>query len=96
MNSKTFSVLFFLLYIVSLNVRADKNSSPLHKLKEGKEKITLKINIGGDTVGDFVAEESVFLLDDYPRFKTKDPIRNTDQPELYQTQRRYDFETTSA
>lgn len=53
----------------------------------GKERILLKVNVGGESVGGFLREKAVFDLSEYPRHQTKHAIKNTNTPEIFQTQR---------
>lgn len=51
------------------------------------QKISLKVNLGGGPVGDFLGEEQVLDMSGFSKNIAREPIQNTDQPELFQAQR---------
>lgn len=51
------------------------------------QKISLKVNLGGGPVGDFLGEEQVLDMTGFSKNVARVPIQNTDQPELFQSQR---------
>jgi Malectin domain len=51
-------------------------------------KVTLKVNLGGGPIGDFLGEDQVYdLSDEYPRQFSRVPVANTPLAEFFQTQR---------
>jgi hypothetical protein len=51
-------------------------------------KVTLKVNLGGGPIGDFLGEDQVYDLSaEYPRQFSRVPVGNTPLAELFQTQR---------
>lgn len=51
------------------------------------QKISLKVNLGGGPVGDFLGEEQVIDMTGFSKNVAHEPIQNTDQPEVFQAQR---------
>lgn len=51
------------------------------------QKISLKVNLGGGPVADFLGEEQVLDMSGFSKNVARDPIQNTDQPEVFQSQR---------
>ena len=51
------------------------------------QKISLKVNLAGGPVGDFLGEDQVLDMTGFSKNVVRDPIQNTDQPEVFQSQR---------
>jgi len=50
------------------------------------QQISLKVNFGGDSTGDFLGDQQVLDMQDFSKNYARVPIQNTDQPEIFQTQ----------
>ncbi|CAN8075794.1 unnamed protein product [Agarophyton chilense] len=51
------------------------------------KKILLKVNLGGGPVNDFVGEDQLMDVEDFAKNVVRAPIANTDQQEVFQSQR---------
>lgn len=51
------------------------------------QKISLKVNLGGGPVGDFLGEDQVLDMSGFSKNIAREPIQNTDQAEVFQSQR---------
>lgn len=70
---------FLILFLFSLPLLATSQAPP--------QKISFKVNLGGEPVGDFLGEEQALDMSAFSKNVVRSPIQNTDQPEVFQSQR---------
>lgn len=56
-------------------------------LSQAPNKISLKVNFGGGPVADFLGEDQALDMSAFSKNVARHPIQNTDQPEVFQSQR---------